>query len=228
MRLLFADADASLAESLCRQLTNDHFAVQFASSGDNALRFLTGEPYDAAILDLSVLVLPGLELLRRIRITRPNLAVLVTMGSGVAEDRIRAPDAGADDCLTKPFVLAELAARIRAVLRRGQSGTATTVLTVSDLALDRVSHTVERRGRSLDLSPREFALLEFLMRHAGQPVARAAIVEQVWKMTFETTTNVVDVYINYLRRKVDSGHDRALIRTIRGIGYQIGGNGAAC
>ena len=228
MRVLFADADVSFGESLCRQPRYDHFAIQFASSGDQTLSYVTREAYEAAVLDFSVLALSGLELLRRIRTMRPNLAVLATTNSLLAEDRIRALDAGADDCLSKPFVLAELAARIRAILRRGQTGAASALLTVDDLALDRVSHTVERCGRSLDLSPKEFALLEFLMRHAGQPVARAAIVEQVWKAAFDTTTNVVDVYINYLRRKVDNGHDHALIRTVRGVGYQIGGNGQAC
>ena len=227
MRVLIVDADASLADSLGRQLTQEHFAIQFASSGEHALRLSNSGSYDAIVLDLSLLAPAGFDLLRRIRTTQPNLALLVTTISPSAEDRVRALDAGADDCLAKPFVFAELAARLRAVSRRLPTSAAKVVLTVGDLALDRVSHTVERRGRSLELSPREFALLEFLMRHAGQPVARAAIVEQVWKTSFESATNVVDVYINYLRRKVDSGHDHALIRTIRGVGYQIGGNGLA-
>ena len=134
-------------------------------------------------------------------------------------------DLGADDYIAKPFAFAELAARIRAVLRRG-SRPANAVLTVEDLVVDRVSHVVKRNGREIELSPKEFGLLEFLMRHAGQAVPRSAIVEHVWKLNFDTMTNVVDVYINYLRRKVDTGNDRALIRTIRGVGYQIGGNAA--
>jgi two-component system OmpR family response regulator len=144
----------------------------------------------------------------------------------MVEERVRGLDAGADDYVAKPFAFAELAARIRAVLRRGNRA-ANAVLTVADLAVDRVNHTVQRAGYAIELSPKEFALLEFLMRHAGQPVTRTAIVEHVWKLHFDTTTNVVDVYINYLRRKVDSGYDHALIRTVRGVGYQIGGNGAA-
>src|SRR5712672_2202147 len=134
-------------------------------------------------------------------------------------------DVLADDYVAKPFAFAELAARIRAVLRRGNRP-ANAVLTVADLALDRVDHTVRRNGHNIELSPKEFALLEFLMRNAGQAVTRTAIVEQVWKLNFDTMTNVVDVYINYLRRKVDTGYDHALIRTVRGVGYQIGGNGA--
>ena len=227
MRVLLVDTDASLAESLCRQLAQEHFLIQLAASGEHALKLANSESYDALVLDVSLLTPPGFDIVRRIRTAWPNLAVVVTTSSASVEDRVRALDAGADDCLPKPFVFTELAARLRAVLRRLPVSAAKVVLTVGDLALDRISHTVERRGRSLELSPREFALLEFLMRHAGQPVSRAAIVEQVWKTTFETTTNVVDVYINYLRRKVDSGHDRALIRTIRGVGYQIGGNGLA-
>ena len=226
MRILLVDADASLAALLARQLTQEHFVTQVASSTGQAERLVASESYDALALNLSLFEPAELDLVRRIKTAQPDLAVLVTTDSTSVEDRINALEAGADDCVTKPFVSAELAARLRAVLRRGAS-VAKAVLTVGDLALDRISHAVERNGRALDLSPREFALLEFLMRHAGRPVARATIVEQVWKTNLETTTNVVDVYINYLRRKVDSGHDRALIRTIRGVGYQIGSNGVA-
>ena len=125
--------------------------------------------------------------------------------------------------MAKPFEVAELAVRIRAVVRRGnRAGRA--VLQVNDLELDRITHGVQRQGRQIDLSPKEFSLLELLMRHAGQPVSRPAIVEQVWKLNCDTMTNVVDVYINYLRRKVDVGFELPLIRTVRGVGYQIGAN----
>jgi two-component system OmpR family response regulator len=139
------------------------------------------------------------------------------------DERARCLDAGADDLVPKPFAFTELAARIRAVLRRGsQAGHAQ--LQVEDLVMDRLSHSVHRSGHAIDLSPKEFALLEFLMRHSGHPASRATIVEQAWRLKMETMTNVVDLYVNYLRRKVDSGYDRPLIRTIRGIGYQIGTN----
>src|SRR5256885_9807133 len=147
---------------------------------------------------------------------------MVVTGSAMVEERVRGLDAGADDYVAKPFAFAELAARIRAVLRRGSRNA---VLTVGDLALDRVTHVVQRGGDAIELSPKEFGLLEFLMRHAGQPVTRTAIVEQVWKLNFDTMTNVVDGYINYLRRKGGNGDGHRLIRTIRGVGYQIGGNG---
>ena len=226
MRILVSDADASFADSVYRHFAADQFAVQFASSSEQTQSLICHGCYDVVTLDLTLFGASGPDFIRRIRSTSANLAILVTTSSAAAEDHIRVLDAGADDCLIKPFALPELAARIRAVLRRGTNGATKTMLTVGDLALDRVGHTVHRRGRPVDLSPKEFALLEFLMRHAGQPVTRSAICEQVWKTVFDTTTNVVDVYINYLRRKIDSGHDHALIRTIRGIGYQIGANGA--
>ncbi len=166
-----------------------------------------------------------MDVLRHIRAKKPDLPVLMVTAANLAEERVRLLDAGADDSLAKPFAFAELAARIRAVLRRG-SRPGQALLKIGDLEIDRVAHHVHRAGQAIDLSPKEFALLEFLMRHEGQAVTRTAIVEQVWKLNFDTMTNVVDVYINYLRRKVDLGFDRPLIRTIRGVGYQIGGNGS--
>jgi two-component system OmpR family response regulator len=162
--------------------------------------------------------------LKGIRSKKPDLPVMIVAGTSPVEERVRGLDAGADDYIAKPFAFAELAARIRAVLRRGNRP-ARAVLRIDDLELDRVSHSVRRGTHNIDLSPKEFSLLEFLMRNEGQPVSRTTIVEQVWKLNFDTMTNVVDVCIDYLRRKVDSGYDRALIRTIRGAGYQIGGNG---
>jgi len=176
------------------------------------------------LLDLNLSDTAGLDVLREIRSKRPDLPVMIVTGANQVEERVRGLDAGADDYVAKPFAFVELAARIRAVLRRGQRpGRA--ILQIEDLEVDRVNHTVRRGNHNIELSPKEFALLEFLMRHEGQPVSRTSIVEQVWKLNFDTMTNVVDVYINYLRRKVDCGYDRALIRTIRGVGYQIGGNG---
>ena len=186
---------------------------------------MANQAFDLVILDLNLPGTGGLDVLRNIRSRKPDLPVMVVTGSSMVEERVRGLDAGADDYVAKPFAFAELAARIRAVLRRGNRP-ANAVLTVADLALDRVDHSVKRSGHSIELSPKEFALLEFLMRHAGQPVTRTAIVEQVWKLNFDTMTNVVDVYINYLRREIDTGYDHALIRTIRGVGYQIGGNGS--
>ena len=223
MRILVAEDDAPLAEFLHQRLREEQFAVELVLEGAGALRLAAEKPFDMAILDLNVNGHDGLEVLRKIRAKQPDLPVIMVAGANGAEERVRLLDAGADDSVGKPFSFAELAARIRAVLRRG-SRPAQALLRVADLEVDRVAHAVQRSGRSIDLSPKEFALLEFLMRHEGQAVTRTAIVEQVWKLNFDTMTNVVDVYINYLRRKIDSGYDQHLIRTIRGVGYQIGGH----
>lgn len=225
MRILIAEDDAPLAAYLRQRLVQEQFAVQIAADGSETQRLVTSQAFDLVLLDLNLPGSPGLEVLRSIRTAKPDLAVMVVTGSTQVEERVRGLDAGADDYVAKPFAFAELAARIRAVLRRGNRSS-NALLTVEDLALDRVTHAVQRGGNNIELSPKEFGLLEYLMRHAGQPVTRTAIVEQVWKLNFDTMTNVVDVYINYLWRKVDTGFERTLIRTVRGVGYQIGGNGA--
>jgi two-component system, OmpR family, copper resistance phosphate regulon response regulator CusR len=223
MRILVAEDDAPLAEFLSQRLVQEQFIVQLVSDGIEAQRLVAEQSYDLVLLDLSrPEAISGLEVLRNIRAKKPDLPILIVTAASMVEERVRGLDAGADDYIAKPFAFAELAARIRAVLRRG-SRPGNALLAIDDLTVDRVSHTVQRGGHAIDLSPKEFALLEFLMRHQGQAVTRSAIVEQVWKLNFDTMTNVVDVYINYLRRKVDTGYDRVLIRTVRGVGYQIGG-----
>jgi len=226
MRILVAVDDAPLAEFLHQRLQQEQFFVQMVADGREAQRLAFDQPYDFVILDLNSPAEGGLDVLRKIRAKKPDLPVLMVTDGNLAEERVRLLDAGADDSLAKPFAFAELAARIRAVLRRGnRPGRA--VLRVADLEIDRVTHAVQRAGHVIDLSRKEFALLEFLMRHEGQAVPRTRIVEQVWKLNFDTMTNVVDVYINYLRRKIDLGSDRSLIRTIRGVGYQIGESSTA-
>ena len=224
MRILVAEDDAPLAEFLHLRLQEEQFDVQVVSDGREAEKMVSDQSYDLVILDLNLPGTGGLDALREIRAKKPDLPVLIVTGASLVEERIRGLDAGADDCLAKPFAFAELAARVRAVLRRGNRP-ARAVLQIDDLELDRVSRTVRRGNRNIELSPKEFCLLEFLMRHEGQPVTRAAIVEQVWKSGSDNMTNIVDVYVNYLRRKMDSGYGLSLIRTIRGVGYQVGGNG---
>jgi DNA-binding response OmpR family regulator len=224
MHILVVEDDASLAEFLHQQLVKEQFTVQVVANPLEAQRFAADQSFDLVLLDLNKPQAGGLEVLRNIQSKKPDLPVLIVADASLVEERVRGLDAGADDYVAKPFAFAELAARIRAVLRRGNRPAAA-VLTIDDLSIDRVSHVVQRCGHDIDLSPKEFALLEFLMRNAGQPVTRSSIVEQVWKLNyFDTMTNVVDVYINYLRRKIDFGHDRTLIRTVRGVGYQIGGS----
>lgn len=224
MRILVAENDVPLADFLRQRLQAEQFTVELIPGTTEAQRFVAERSCDLALLDLAVPCTAGAEVLRQIRACKPDLPLVFLTSSGNAEERAHCLDAGADDLVAKPFAFAELAARIRAVLRRrGQASHAR--LQVDDLVMDRISHSVQRSGRDIDLSPKEFALLEFLMRHAGHPVNRSTIVEQVWRLQSDTLTNVVDVYINYLRRKVDSGHDRPLIRTVRGTGYQIGASG---
>jgi DNA-binding response OmpR family regulator len=224
MRILVAENDVPLADFLCQKLKAEQFSVELIPGTQEAEHLIAERPCDLALLDLALPYAAGIDALRHIRAKKPELPVVFLTSLENVDERARCLDAGADDLVPKPFAFAELAARIRAVLRRG-SQSARGELRVEDLVMDRLSHSVHRAGRAIDLSPKEFALLEFLMRHSGHPVSRATIVEQVWRLNVETMTNVVDVYINYLRRKVDSGHDRALIRTIRGTGYQIGTNG---
>jgi DNA-binding response OmpR family regulator len=226
MRILVAEDDAPLADFLCRELQQEKFSVCVVSDGLEAQRLASDQPFDVVLLDLGLPGVRGLEVLRVIRAKKPELPVLIITGAGLVEERVEGLDAGADDYLSKPFAFAELLARIRAVLRRGKR-CARAVLQIEDLELDRMAHVVRRGSQDIALSPKEFALLELLMSNEGRPVARAAIIEHVWKLHLDTMTNVVDVYINYLRRKVDSGYDHTLIRTIRGVGYQMGGSAKA-
>lgn len=226
MRILVAENDVPLADFLCQKLQAEQFSVELIPGTREAEHLVAERPCDLALLDLALPYAAGIDALRHIRAKKPELPVVFLTSLENVDERARCLDAGADDLVPKPFAFAELAARIRAVLRRGSQATRTQ-LQVEDLVMDRLSHSVHRRGHAIDLSPKEFTLLEFLMRHAGHPVSRSMIVEQVWRLTFETKTNVVDVYVNYLRRKVDSGYDRSLIRTVRGTGYQIGANGFA-
>jgi two-component system copper resistance phosphate regulon response regulator CusR len=223
MRLLVAEADASLAEFLQTRLQQEHFTVQLASTGDQISKFGEKSLFDLILLDLNLPGVPGPDYLRHLQSRWPDAPVVLLSPASSVEERVKSLDAGADDIIAKPFAWSELAARIRAVLRR-RNRPAREVFQFEDLEVNRVSHEVRRAGRAVELSPKEYALLEFLLRNPGRPVARAAIIEEVWRIHGDSITNVVDVYINYLRRKIDSGADNPLIRTIRGVGYQIGGN----
>jgi DNA-binding response OmpR family regulator len=226
MRILIIEQDAPLAEFIGLQLRDSRSMVDIALDAPEALRLLGSETYQLAILDLG---LPGEQgpaeegrrLLRQIRAAKPNLLILVLTGAiGIAE-RVALFDLGADEYLVKPFSYAELCARVRALLRRF-NGPVMLTLKVHDLELDRVGRTVRRGGSAIDLTQKEFALLEFLMQRPLQPITRTVITEQAWKLEGGSTTNAVDVYINYLRKKIDLGFDRPLIQTVRGVGYQIG------
>ena len=178
--------------------------------------------YDLVVLDLNLPGIDGLSVLKSLRQRKANLPAMILTARSRIEDRVQCLDSGADDYLVKPFSYLELSARARALLRLPSKS----VLTVRDLCLDRVERKVKRAGRHIELTTKEFALLEYLMRNAGRRLTRAMIIEHVWNLTFDSTTNVVDVYINYLWRKVDDGFSPSLIHTVRGVGYQMGPEGA--
>lgn len=221
MRVLIAEDDKPVASFVQKGLEAEQYAVDVAQDGDEAQFMVSQFDYDLAVLDLSLPRVDGLDVLKHIRESKPALPVLILTGRNRVEDRVKGLDLGADDYLTKPFSFSELSARVRALLRRAAQP-AEVVLRVGDLELNRVERTVKRAGQAIELTPKEFALLEYLMRNAGRCVTRAMIIEHVWNLTFDTMTNVVDVYINYLRKKVESGHEHKLIRTVRGVGYHIG------
>jgi len=176
--------------------------------------------YDLLMLDLNLPRVDGVTILRHLRTRKPSLTILVLTSRNRIEDRGQCLDLGADDYMGKPFSFAELSARIRALLRRSHLPAAA-VLAVADLKLDRVERRVERAGKRIELTSKEFGLLEYLMLNAGRRVTRAMIIEHVWNLSFDTMTNVIDVYVNYLRKKVDQGFEKRLIHTLRGVGYEL-------
>lgn len=194
MRILVVEDDAPLATFVRKGLEAEHYAVDVAADGELARQMAVESDYDLIILDLNLPKLDGIGVLHSVRPQKPSLPVLVLTARSRVEDRVQSLDTGADDCLTKPFSFTELSARVRALLRRGPR-TVETVLRVSNLELDRVARRVERDGKLIELTSKEFALLEYLMRNAGRRVTRAMIVEHVWNLSFDTSTNIVDVYV---------------------------------
>jgi len=226
MRILIAEDDEALAKFVRQGLEGEHYSVDVFPDGEQAGAAATECDYDVVILDLNLPKVDGVSVLRQLRLKKPSLPVLVLTQRTRVEDRVQCLDTGADDYLGKPFSFSELSARIRALVRRSHLPSES-VLTAGDLKLDRVARIVERAGRRIELTTKEFTLLEYLMRNAGHQVTRSMIIEHVWNLTFDTTTNVVDVYINYLRRKIDDGHPIKLIHTVRGVGYELSGSTAA-
>ena len=222
MRILIAEDDLALAGFVSKGLEAEHYAVDVSGDGEQARALASEFDYDLVILDLSLPRLDGVAILKDLRNRKPNLPVLVLTARSRVDDRVLCLDAGADDYLVKPFSFSELSARIRALLRRSRMAIES-VLRVEDLKLDRVERRVTRGTRHIELTSKEFALLEYLMRNAGRRVTRAMIIEHVWNLSFDSATNLVDVYVAYLRRKVDDGAPRKLIHTIRGVGYELSG-----
>jgi two-component system, OmpR family, copper resistance phosphate regulon response regulator CusR len=221
MRILIAEDDSALASFVKKGLDAEHYAVDVSNDGEQA-RAMAGEfEYDLVVLDLNLPRLDGVAILRYLRTRKPSMPILVLTGRTRVEDRVQCLDLGADDYLGKPFSFTELSARIRALLRRCHLP-AESVLTVEDLKLDRVERRVERAGRRIDLTGKEFALLEYLMRNAGRRITRAMIIEHVWNLSFDTCTNVVDVYVNYSTAQVDKKKVNRLATAIQVAFQQLG------
>ena len=221
MRVLVVEDDEPLALFLQKGLAAQSYSVALAADGDEAIRILDQSEYDVVVLDLNLPTTDGLEVLKHIRSKGDGSPVLALSSRRQLEDRVGTLDLGADDYLAKPFAFSELSARMRALIRRSGRPVELT-LRVADLEFNRVEHHVNRAGNPIELTPKELALLEYLMCNAGQCVTRAMIVEKVWRLSADTMTNVVDVYINYLRKKIDEGFDKKLIHTVRGVGYRLG------
>lgn len=220
MRVLVVEDERGVADFIKQGLSEAGYAVDVVNNGLDAWNYILAADYDVIILDIMLPGLNGIKLLKKIRENGIKTPVLILTALDAVDDRVKGLDTGADDYLVKPFAFPELLARIRALLRRPPLQ-ADRVLRVGDLELDVATRRVTRNGKEIKLTPKEFSLLEFLMRHPNQVLTRKQIVEHVWNFDFYGDSNVVDVYIGYLRRKIDNGFSCSLIHTIRGVGYMI-------
>lgn len=221
MRILLVEDDKKIASFVMKGLKQAGFAVDHMIDGEEGLHLALTTPYDAAIIDIMLPKLDGLQLIEELRHQKVNTPVLILSAKRSVDDRVRGLQKGGDDYLTKPFAFAELLARVQALIRRAHGSVEPAGLTIGDLSLDLLSRKVLRSGKQLDLQPREFALLEYLMRHAGQVVSKTMIMEHVWDYQFDPATNVVEARVCRLRDKVDKQFDKKLIHTIRGVGYVL-------
>lgn len=219
MRVLVVEDEPAILGFVCQGLTEAGYAVDAARDGREGLDYALAADYDALILDIMLPGRSGIELLRELRRRGHQTPALLLTARGLVDDRVAGLDAGADDYLVKPFAFAELLARLRALLRRPPLQTGT-ILCAGPVAMDTATRRVTCNGRPVDLSPREFAVLEYLLRHPGQVLTRTQIGEHVWSFDFLNESNVVDVYVGYLRRKLE-GDGRPLIHTVRGVGYRL-------
>jgi two-component system OmpR family response regulator len=220
MRVLVAEDEAKMARAIRRGLELEGYTVETVASGDDAVFWATEQDYDAIVLDVGLPGRDGYAVCRSLRAAEVRTPVLMLTARGAVEDRIEGLDAGADDYVVKPFAFGELLARLRALLRRGPAERAPEIV-VGDVVIDPAAHTVTRAGVRVELSPREFALLEFLARRPGEVLRRTEILDHVWNYDYEGLSNVVDVYIGYLRRKLEKPFHSQVIRAVRGVGYAL-------
>ncbi len=221
MHILVVEDEVRLATLLRRVLREERHVVDVANDGPSGLSLALNDNYDLLILDLMLPGMDGLEICRALRSKGIQVPILMLTARGAVEDRVAGLEGGADDYLTKPFAMQELLARVKVQLRRGRTPGQDTRLQVADLTLDLLRHEAQRGDSVIQLTAKEFALLEFLMRHPGQVLTRTQIMDHVWEYDMDALSNVVDIYIHYLRDKVDRGFSRPLIATVRGVGYKI-------
>lgn len=219
MRILVVEDDKKIASFVVNGLKQSGYAVDHAAEGEDGLFRAQSINYDAAVVDLMLPKLDGLSLIQKLRAEKLRLPVLILSAKATVDDRVRGLQAGGDDYLTKPFAFSELLARLQALIRRATQTPEPTSLVVGDLTLDLLTREVHRAGQLIELQPREFALLEYLMRHANRPITKTMILEHIFDYSFDPQTNVVDVLVHRLRSKVDQ--DKAMIHTIRGVGYVL-------
>ena len=221
MRVIVVEDEVKVAGFLKKGLQEEGYAVDVANDGADGLAMIESNSYDAVILDLMLPKINGIEVMRETRSKKINTPVLMLTARDTLADKVMGLDAGADDYLTKPFAFQELVARLRSLLRRGKAEI--TMLKVADLSLDPATRKVKRGEHNITLTSKEFSLLEYMMRNAGKPLSRTTLSEHVWDINFDRMTNVVDVYINFLRNKIDRDFEKKLIQTVRGVGYVLKG-----
>jgi two-component system, OmpR family, copper resistance phosphate regulon response regulator CusR len=220
MRILLVEDEEKVSRFIVRGLAAESFAVDAADDGPSGLELATTYNYDLIVLDLMLPGLSGTEVLRKIRSRDHRVPILMLTAKDAVADKVEHLEAGADDYLTKPFAFAEFMARVKALLRRGFVERPS-VLRVADLEVDRLSQQAKRAGRRIELTAKEYSLLEYLTANTGRVLSRTMIIDHVWDQSFDGATNIVDVYVRHLRNKVDDGHEQKLIRTVRGVGYMI-------
>jgi two-component system OmpR family response regulator len=221
MRILLVEDDLKIASFILKGLKEAGFAADHAADGEEGLYMALTEPYDTAIIDIMLPKLDGLTLIEELRHKRINTPVIILSAKRSIDDRVKGLQKGGDDYLTKPFSFSELLVRVQALIRRASRTSEPAVLSVGDLSMDLLTRDVARTGKKFELQPREFALLEYLMRNAGRVVSKTMILEHVWDYNFDPQTNVVDVLVCRLRNKVDRDFDVKMIHTIRGVGYVL-------
>jgi two-component system, OmpR family, response regulator len=221
MKILVVEDDRVIADFVGRGLREAGYLVDQTDNGLDALGMVTGNVYDLAVVDIMLPGMDGITLIQQARTRKLQLPIIVLSAKGNVDDRIRGLRSGSDDYMAKPFSISELLARVETLLRRANHAIESTEITVSDLSLDLIARTVKRGGRRIDLQPKEFSLLEYLIRNAGRVVSKTMIMERVWDYHFDPRTNVVEARVSKLREKIDKNHDIKLIHTVRGLGYVL-------